>query len=1047
MLSSTRQVCARRLAPSFPPALPAESSRQAILRAAARPTPAGARCVQSDSSRRTPRDVPPHKTARGISSGSTSHAALALAEDNRQYPTQHYRNTCESRSSQDHIPPPDTTADEYQLDPSTSQAQSQWLDSWLYTYDLSSLPPSPLPPLETFRGLIFSQPLLALLTLTKLSQDDFRQIKHKELRNLMHGASKVLRERPVLLSRLNEADVTKALRILRAILFSLPTGEKGYKDAYKGNYFQGQILSHFLNLCSKMKQPRLFKSVFQERLREQLSRQPSADRPILQFDVIASNLSAQFEWELLLDLFNPSAFPNQYYTPEILACYMQAHFGTYQSAKIPRIFELYHVFNLKPIAKAYNHLVQSYLEMGDLPAAREVVREANSDGIGDYSSQQIAILRGYRALGHDVDLEKRVLYDINRLGIPLSAKLLNALIRLRMEAGDHAAAKQLLEKFDLSDWTQSTDQEAPHLVSPNIATAALVFELFSTTGDLQEIGTLWRDMKAGKAGITDQLVETLLRALIRLDLMDEAISIVQPGSESQWALPDGVRPGVLSLNYLINQLGRQRGLQGVEFGLSLLHQTGVPPDDLTLKTVVDFIRTSVQHKPAELAYLVDRVTKSSHLKPTQSLLDSILQSAINAIARSESRELEPSTSGHTFSPTAGMNLSPRFEKSLERILESLKAIDSKSGSRSLVNRLKYDAMTSTRIQNMPSARIVWNSLIERGYKPNEKHFNALIQGYSAAGLMYQAQDLLLLANQIGYEPTKSMYFSILVGWGKIQRPSNSRKAYEKIKSSFPASLANHHNRNQDLEILTAMIQAYNHSKMYHEAAFLCYTDLKDLNVTLDRKAINVTAQALRGSGDLKGCLELLEKYGPALDPVSRRIVKGIKNYQRKALGLAIRQTQSRSHPQSELTKALKETERLVDLIEDPRRHNQRLSEQVENDQAVLKLAETLLEKDDQARPAETRRWIRLNRGVRRRFRRAIIGPKLDASLPEQVLLKKIQYDEKVVSPHLKGKRRARCIRAIKRRSSGYLEGVGTIEEKAEGMGRRRLRRGRIRRME
>ncbi|WWC70639.1 uncharacterized protein I206_104590 [Kwoniella pini CBS 10737] len=1013
MLSSTRQVCARRLAPSFPPALPAESSRQAILRAAARSSPSNSRCIQSDS-RRSSSDVPKHKATRGISSGLTSSAALALAEDNRQYPAHHHRQTWqnqEGRSTSDQSPRSDDPAEEYTLDPPAEKLSPAWLDSWLHTYDLSSLPPSPLPPLETFRGLIFSQPLLALLTLTKLSQDDFRRIQHKELRNLMHGVVTVLRDRPILLNRLNEAEVSKALRILRAILFSLPTGEKGYKDAYKGNYFQGQILSHFLRLCSIMKQPRLFRSVFHERMREQMSRSSSSPnslvqgkyKAILQFDVIARNLALQQDWKLLSDLFDPSTFPHQYYTSDLLAFYLQSHFGTFQSATVPRGFELYAQLNLKPTAVAYNHLIQAYLEMGDLPMAREIVREANSNGISDHATQQLAILRGYRALGYDVDLEKRVLYDVERLGIPLSARLLNALIRLRLEAEDYAAAKQLLAKFDLADWAKTSDKEASQLVQPNLATAGLVFDLYSTTGDLQDIRILWTDMKAGHTVINDQTIHTLLRALNSLGLLDEAISILQPSSDSEWSLPKGVKPGIASLNYLIGQLGRQRGLQGLEYGLSLLHQTGVPPDDLTLKTVVDFVKASVQHKPIELAYLVDHVTRSSNLKPTQSLLDSILQSAINAVARSQSRALEPSSLKNTFSPTAGMNLSPKFHKSLEGILESLKSVDSKSGSRSLVNRLRYDAMTSARIQNLPSARIVWNSMIQRGYKPKENHFNALIQGYSSAGLLYQAQDLFLLANQIGYEPTKSMYLSLLVGWGRMNRPSNSRKIYEKIKSTFSVNST----QKQDLEILTAMVQAYNNSKMYHEAALLCYTDLKELNVMLDRKAINVACQALRGIGDLKGCLELLSVYGPALDPISRRIIRGIKNYQKKILGLIIP-----SEVHSDINKTLKETEQLVNLIEDPKQL-ERNSEKIKKDQEILRMAEELLEKDDLARPVETRRWIRLNKGVRKRFKRAVIGPS-EVKPNEKVLMRKIVYDEKLISPHLKGKRRARCIRSIKR---------------------------------
>ncbi|WWC88798.1 uncharacterized protein L201_003711 [Kwoniella dendrophila CBS 6074] len=1021
MLSTTRQACARRLTSSFPPALPAESSRQAILRATAA-AQAPIRHVRSDSRRNT-RDssnytVGTTKKSRGISSGVTSNAALALAEDNRDYHPSSSRynqepwqdlgergkQLLETRSSSKSRSSTTTSSvypDEYDFEQEQSrrnQPLPEWLDSWLHTYDLSSLPPSPLPPLETFRGLIYSQPLLALLTITKLRQNDYRHIKHHELRSLMHGSNRVLKERPSLLNKLNLNEISKSLRVLRAILFSIPSG-KNYTDQYKGNYLKGKILRHFLQLCSRLNQTTLYASVFQDRLREHINneiRQNQSESenqnqssfkncPIVNFDGLALDLSFSYQWKLIIDLFNPESFPNRYFTSELISIYMQAHFGIHQSSKVPRMFELYSELNLIPNAESYNHLVQSYLEIGDLPTAREIVREASKSGISDYSTQQLSILRGYRALGYDLDLEKRVLNDIEKLGIPISARLLNALIRLRMEAKEYQAAKQLSRRFDLSNWDQALNEESvidinqfpksnySDLIKPNLATAGLVFDLYSQTGDLDSIRKLWADMRAGKAGINGQTITTLIRALNGLDLLDEAVLIFESADRSEWALPPGVILDVQPMNLLIGALAEQRGLEGLKSGLALLHRHHVEPNDLTLKIVIDFVKRSIQYKPMDLAYLVDRIINMSNLKPTQSLLDSIIQSAVNEITRSKklfNREIQASTLPNTNSPTGGLTLSPKFQKSLQGILDSLKSIDSKSGSRSLVNRLRYDAMTSTRISNLPSARIVWNSLIQRGYKPDQRHFIALMRGYSDAGLMYQAQDLLLLADQVGVQITKSMYLTLIVGWSKLQRPSNARKAYEKIKA-----FNNNNNNNKldkiddkrlELESVTAIIQAYSNSGYYSEAALLCYTDLKDLDIELDRKAINVTAQALRGSGDLRGCLEILEQYGPALDPISRKIVRGIQNYRRKSLGISIRSDNGViNNGKSNSGDSYKLIENDLNTDAQIQRFNL--------DKEILEKSENLLKQDDLARPIEFRRKLRLDRRLRRSLRRSILG--------------------------------------------------------------------------
>ncbi|KAK6908320.1 hypothetical protein I204_06301 [Kwoniella mangroviensis CBS 8886] len=1051
MLSSTRQACVRRLTSSlpYPPALPAESSRQAILRAA-RVAQAPIRRVHSDSastsvSRRNSKDVPSSTTrkTRGISSGVTSNAALAYAEDSRS--TRYDRRDQSIGITND---------DEYTLQPNSDPPTPEWLDSWLYTYDLSTLPPSPLPPLETFRGLVVSQPLLALLTLSTLPQSDLRLIKHHDLRSLMHGCNRVLRERPVLLSRLNNDQVLKSLRILRAILFSLSGGNKGHENLYQGNYFRGKIVRQFLGLCSRLNQLRLYKSVFQDRLREQLSH---LDEGVIYFDNIVEDLALTYRWKLIIELFNPDSFPRQYYTSDILAYYLQAHFGIFQLTKIPRLFQLYRAFDLQPTAEAYNHLIQSYLEMGDVPTARDIVREANEKGIADYQTQQLSILRGYRALGYDADIENRVLSDIERLNIPLSARLLNALIRLRMQNGDLTSAKYLAKRFDLNDWTGIQDTStrlSPRndiKVKPNLATATLVFDLYSQTGDIEDLRSLWRDMKVGQVGITDQTITTLLRALNGLNLLDEAVSIFEPSlADNEWALPDGVKPDIKSFNYLIGVLGRQRGLKGIESGLALLHEYGVRPDDLTLKIVVDFVRQSIHHTPTELANWVERIMNSSTLKPTHSLLDSIIQSAIKSIARTSktSRKdidlLRPSTSSNTFSPTAGLNLSPQFRRSLEGILNALKSVGSTSGSRSLVNRLRYDSMTSSRISNLPSARIVWNSLIQRGYKPDQRHFVALMQGYSDAGLMYQAQDLLGLADQVGCRITKSMLFTLLVGWGKIQRPTESRKIYERIRL-MPDPYSKRRVKQVELEIITAMIQAYNNSGQYSEASLMCYTDLRELDIHLDRKAIVVSSQALRGQGDLKGCLSVLEKYGPALDRITRKIVRGVRNYQRKKLVLPVNSPivststttdtfLTQDHTQLE---NLREIEMMID--DDGRHHTHRHLEKLKEDQEILDLSERLLREDDLARPIELRRMTRLNNRTNRALKRALLGEQAVKERNKDLTESRRIYrsDEK------RGRVRRRIVRSLKRRLVGGLSTVriGEVGQRAwkERKNRRRYK--------
>ncbi|WVF69331.1 hypothetical protein IAT40_004107 [Kwoniella sp. CBS 6097] len=1076
MLNTARQACARRLAPSslpFPPALPAESSRQALLRASAslnhsststttstppsltrRPT---SRSVHSDASRRNGRDARAGPTAkgvvnggeRGISSGSKSSAAYALAEDGRYTDDDEASDRPRFRSHHDletdwihgnrAIEPlhplsakvqstdqrrqrmtnePD---DELAFNPSIASQESEpgQLDSWLQTFDLSSLPPSPLPPLETFRGLAQSQPLLALLTLQKMPQDKFGAFTHSEVRDLIYRLRKVTRETPAILHRLNVEDVTKSLRILRAILFALPS-EPNKQDHHAGAYFHSKICRHFLYLCYKLGAPRFAKYVFQERLRAQLASDTHVHPP-LYLDGIAKDMIANRQWKLVADIFSPATFPHRLYTPDLIAFYMQSHFGIHQSSKIPRIFDLYDVCNLTPTAEAFNHLTQALLELGDLQMAKAVVRQANELGITDYIQQQLAILKGYRALGSDVNLEQRVLNDVERLELPLSGRLLNALVRLRLDSNDYRGVGNLLNKFDLTHW----GVEGPGDVETSQKTGILIMQLAVKSGDVDRLKAVWATMKVNDR-INDEVISVMIKGMASFDILDAAAIVLgAPGPGGQalevddvWSLPEGVKPGSRSLNYLTGELSRRRGIQGLSQALSLFHKHQVAPDNFTLKILIDYIRYNVRHTPLDLAILVNRILRQTHLQPSPSMVDSLIADAVVTDSRTMARGrrftqlrrtsgasesprsfgsrtsnsglvLRPAESENTVSPTAGLQFSERYDRVLDNMITQLKSSGARGTSESMANRLRYDAMTALMVADMPSARMVWNAMLSRGFKPDAKHVLGLLKGYSDAGHINQAQDLLVLAEQVGITVDEAMLLTLLVAAGKAQRPKVVQQAYRRIKTLCIANAGSNPNakglnEKPGLLVVTATIQALHQCGHWFEAAKMCHTDLKDLDVRLDRQAVNVAGSALGGIGEFRSTLELFKRHGDALDPVSRQIVRHIKNYQRKALGL----TPFPPSPHRQATIAeLSPSASTSNTNEMAHAHdlsglivgelNEQELEMRKEDEEILEMAKQMLIADDHARPRHLRRRTRLDSRLRSHITYAFLGSKAD----------------------------------------------------------------------
>ncbi|WVQ73916.1 hypothetical protein IAR50_003497 [Cryptococcus sp. DSM 104548] len=863
MLPTARKAYTRHASAAvqlYSQALPAESSRQALLRA---------RRVHSHA----------------VASVEDQHQPPAVDIKGARYNhlrEQEGRRSADLAVGESYNPYANLPA----KSPQTSNIPSEWLDSWLQLHDVSALPPSPLPLLETFRGLAPTYPILALLTLPKLSHDDIIALTHNDVRQLLARAIDVATAPPAVLHRVRIEDSAKALRVLRAIIYSLPS-PGSTSDPMMGRFLRGKCLRQLINLCYRLRCPALAKSIFQERLREQLATECSPC--IVPFAEIANDLARTRDWKSIVELFSPETFPHRYYTARLVELYMQAHLGVRQSTKVPTIFELHDVLSLEPTVAAVNHLIQAYMEIGDLPTARAIAAEANSGEGRDIAMQQLALLRGYRTLGMEENLEKKVLSDIEKLQLPLQGALIHALARLRLGAGDIEAAESLLRKLDLRRWGGGEGEG----IQGSDHTGTLLFSVAVQNEDLDRVRWFWNHFAQTPQMIKDEIIRNLLTILVKAEKFDDALAVLHSGLPNppesalskEWRLPEGVTPGISSLNLYLGAMARQQGLSGIETAMSFFHLYRIKPDSTTLKIIVDYARASLEHRPNDLAALVSSIMDvSPDLAPNAALLDSLLADAVASMGRHNPRSLaHPSIlrshSEDTFHPTAGLELSPDLYESLASTITALESAGAQSTARAISNRLRFDAMSNSTISGVPSARIVWNSLLARGFVPDSRHIVALMQGYAEIGHMLEAQDVMLLSKQLKISPTRDMHAVLLAGYGKKRKPLLARRSYEHIKQLGETSP----DQGLDLAVVTAMVQAYVNCGWYKEAANLCHVDLKNLDATLDEKATVVIAQTLRANGDLRGALKVVEASEMSLGRAGRHIIRGCRQYALKQL--------------------------------------------------------------------------------------------------------------------------------------------------------------------
>jgi hypothetical protein len=670
---------------------------------------------------------------------------------------------------------------------------------------------APVSSIPHLRGTIHSDPILAIQLLPRFTAPQLSELSARDLSDLLKNIHKVSREDPRIASASEETGFTEPLSILRGLLYDLPSAT-GKNDAHLGKRFKRDLLGRFLRACTILNCDSLLRFTLKERLEAQDSEGEMFVLP----DIWSTALASRRKWNLIIDLLSPSAFPVHSFTPYSIYRLMQAHLALGMAHRVPTIFRMYSDLGITPPARAYPSLVQAHLTLGDMDAARQVMQQSMSDTPTDNVANQLAITKGYRELGRDKALEGRVLEATEGMEHHARAAILHALIRLRLDKGDTDGAKDLLSRFDCGPWSErGVDNPSsigtsrlPTRLEADAQTHLLAFRALAPSFSIPQLEEAWRYLTVVDLPVTDELIIILMRNLARLDSPDIAQALVASESsasriDASFVLPDDYTPSASVLNTLLDLSSRAEGWRGIEESLKLFRARGIKPDSGTLTIVLTFIRDNVTSDPTALANLANAILRHSpDIKPTIDHIDLLLGQAVQAQARatqlaaaksaSADKTLDPADENST-TPDAGLNTRDPFKYAVRSIVRNLRARGVRSMSRSLATRLRFDAQSHTRldandgstIHAAPSVKAVWDEMMTRGYKPDKRHFLAMMKGYADSGHMAECEDVIILARDNGMEPTRGMWMVLLTAYGQVRRSTfdliRAEKAFDAIR--------------------------------------------------------------------------------------------------------------------------------------------------------------------------------------------------------------------------------------------------------------------------
>lgn len=497
-------------------------------------------------------------------------------------------------------------------------------------------------------------------------------------------------------------------------------------------------------------------------------------------------------------------------------------------------------------AETFNALTQAQLQLGELDAARHAIQAAKDAGISP-EDQQVAILRGYRTLGYDADVEMRSRHDLAKLGLQPTAPFLNAIMRLRIDAGDLDGAEAVLGEF----YFNGTDSG----VEPIADTTVIALSIASRRGDLKRLHTLWDSLAQHPAAVSDHAVAQLCRALGRLGLVDQACGVLESSihqTPSPWPLPANFTPSIKTANVVLDLATTTDEYEGLVRIAQLMREASIRPDSQTVTIVLEFARRNLVSTPTNLAQLLHdmlgRVSDTPSVDQLDVILSEAVRTAMQEVRRAElPKDLEPPPSREsTTDPTGGVEPRGELKTLLSAVITSLRDGGHQGTPRSLANRLLYDSLALDGTHGIPPARQVWNALVLRGYRAQHKHLLALLRGYAHVGAMAQAEDVAALARESGVPTSRAMYNALIGGWARTGNMQHARALYDQARRSPDLF---------DRAMLTTMVRSYCVKGQPSNAVAIAREDLAI--VKPDGRCLNAVADAIRMANDVPGAIFFL----------------------------------------------------------------------------------------------------------------------------------------------------------------------------------------------
>lgn len=367
----------------------------------------------------------------------------------------------------------------------------------------------------------------------------------------------------------------------------------------------------------------------------------------------------------------------------------------------------------------------------------------------EYALAQIQILR---YLGFTPLLERAILGDLRRHGPSFRhVPLLNVMMSQRIE--NKLDISPILEMYPRSRLPAQTPSSQTVVLDEY--TLALLIEDQRDIKDRAQLLESWQHIRSHLLDqpISSHLVAALIKGLLRLDLADEAIhlldDIVAQKSNIWIDRRAHLQPG--SFSPLIAYLIRNHGFDASIQTFRLMASAGCVPDHRTLSSLVDGLVTYLRLPAADRDSFLDGIRKhlplNLQIRHIETQSRQSLRSTLRNYALQREIESSPSLTGnHLQLSTLLKYKSPRHSKADGHSVRSGESI-----------------VRTPEVRKGPSSESIFSAAMAHGFELDVACCEEILRLYVAKADLAGAQELMGLSWQMGMIPSMEMWTIFVKG--------------------------------------------------------------------------------------------------------------------------------------------------------------------------------------------------------------------------------------------------------------------------------------------